>query len=344
MNRKNNHSTARTHSTKTISILSAKLRAFYAFFVALAKMAGTSGKRFAGCRRCADRIPPARERVAPGFHPEFPIDIVYTWVDGADPALREKRRHYAGRLDKAHPDSLDASRYRDNDELRYSLRSLERFAPWIKRIFIVRDSQIPQWLKKDHAKIRMVRHEEIIPPEYLPTFNSHVIECYLHRIPGLSEQYIYFNDDFFLINHCAKADFFTGNGLPFMFCDWREARMLGYLSNRTPHAESYFNVVNYLEGRGLKLPSAPVSAHGPHPMTLSCANQAVDFYETEIRRFSSNRFRSIDEMAFYCHAAPLWGYVSELVVPCDIPYYHMSARRIDRNLYYQAMIADAEPG
>src|SRR6201999_944559 len=90
-------------------------------------------------------------------------------------------------------------RWRDNGELKFSLRSLHRHAPWIRRIFIVTDQQVPDWLDTAHPKIEIVDHRAIFPDHrFLPTFNSCVIEAFLHRIPGLSAHYLYFNDDVFL--------------------------------------------------------------------------------------------------------------------------------------------------
>ena len=138
------------------------------------------------------------------------IDAVYTWVDGADPAHRAKRARF-----RPHEDARDATaeRWRDNNELRYSLRSLHRYAPWIRRIFIVTDGQVPSWLDTAHPRIEIVDHTAIFPDRrFLPTFNSCVIEAFLHRIPGLAERYLYLNDDFFLGQPVAPSDFVTESG------------------------------------------------------------------------------------------------------------------------------------
>jgi hypothetical protein len=97
----------------------------------------------------------------------------------------------------------------DHGELRYSLRSLERFAPWVRQIFLVTDAQCPTWLKPDHPRLRLVDHREIFPnPGHLPTFSSNAIECHLHRINGLSEFFLYFNDDCFLGKTLSATDFY----------------------------------------------------------------------------------------------------------------------------------------
>ncbi len=171
----------------------------------------------------------------------IPIDAVYTWVDGADPAHRAKRDRYRPMRGGA---AATEERWRDNGELRYSLRSLHRHAPWIRRIFIVTDQQVPDWLETAHPQIEIVDHRTIFPDDrYLPTFNSCVIEAFLHRIPGLSSHYLYFNDDLFLGRPVVPGDFLTETGQPILHVgarqlpllrDWvrgrldRHARLLAY--------------------------------------------------------------------------------------------------------------------
>jgi hypothetical protein len=155
----------------------------------------------------------------------------------------------------------------------------------------VTDEQIPDWLNIAHPGIAVVDHRQNIPAEFLPTFNSHVIEAYLHRIPGLAEHYIYFNDDFFLTAPAEPGDFFTPNGLPHIFMDWRTSRREGYLWRLSPHARSWWNAVAYLARRGVTAPNM-LTAHGPCPMTVSAAQDAFDFFAEAINNFSSRKFRA----------------------------------------------------
>ena len=131
------------------------------------------------------------------------IDIVYLWVNGNDPKWKEKRKKY--RLDE----DFEPGRFSDNEELKYSLRSIDKFAPWINKIFIITDNQVPDWLNTTHQKIRIVDHTEIIPAEYLPCFNSNVLEIFLYKIPDLSEFFLYANDDMFLGKPAKPSDFFV---------------------------------------------------------------------------------------------------------------------------------------
>lgn len=137
------------------------------------------------------------------------IDFVVTWVDGGDPAWQAEKANYRGDGDSRN------IRYRDWDNLRYWFRAVEAYAPWVSRIHFVTWGHVPVWLNTEHPKLHIVNHREFIPAEYLPTFSSHPIELNLHRIEGLAEQFVYFNDDFFLTAPVKPADFFY-KGLP---CD-----------------------------------------------------------------------------------------------------------------------------
>jgi hypothetical protein len=147
------------------------------------------------------------------WQPHFrePVDVVYTWVDGSDPIWQASLLEWA---EKELPASAGISkkRFKDRDELRYSLRSILQYAPWINHIYIVTCGHQPSWLIP-HPKITIIPHSAIFTcPANLPTFNSMAIECHLHRIPGLREYYLYFNDDVFLGKPTTPDTFFTPDG------------------------------------------------------------------------------------------------------------------------------------
>lgn len=147
-------------------------------------------------------------------HESEPIDVVYTWVDSDDPVWAQSMREWASREDTVLESADNLQRYASRDELRYSLRSIWLYAPFVRRVFLVTAGQTPGWLHQDCDKLRLIRHEDIFPdPECLPTFNSHAIESCLHRIPDLAENFIYFNDDVFLNNETTVSSFFTRMGL-----------------------------------------------------------------------------------------------------------------------------------
>jgi len=144
---------------------------------------------------------------------EIEIDLVYTWVNGNDPLWREKKLTYTGKISD-HTETNNIGRYVSNDELKYSLRSVEKYVPWIRKIFIVTDDQKPEWLNTNHPKIQVIDHRDIMPAEILPCFNSTVIEYFIYRIPGLSEYFLLSNDDMFFNANLTPDYFFAGDGFP----------------------------------------------------------------------------------------------------------------------------------
>ena len=157
------------------------------------------------------------------------IDFVITWVDGSDPAwLAEKRKYEADDVStpRAGGESNADCRYRDYGILRYWFRCVERFAPWVNRVFFVTCGQKPDWLDESNPKLRLVNHADFIPAEYLPTFHSDTIELNLFRIPDLSERFVLFNDDMFILRPLEPTHFFR-KGLPVLACDLGIPRWLG---------------------------------------------------------------------------------------------------------------------
>ncbi len=145
------------------------------------------------------------------------MDIVYLWCDLQDAAFRAKRAEALRRAGIAvNEGDNGACRYRSNDELRYSLRSLERFAPWLDAVHIVIDDAIspPAWLKLDAPRLRLHRWSEAIPPEKLPCFNSSALEFFIQDIPGLSERFLYANDDMLFARPLEPSFFFAPDGWP----------------------------------------------------------------------------------------------------------------------------------
>ena len=152
------------------------------------------------------------------------IDFVITWVDGSDEKWLAKKREYEKlqtekavkgererKAEKGEAGKKGAdARYRDWGLLPYLFRGIEQYASWVNHVFLVTDHQIPEWLNRDYPKASVVYHDQFIPKEYLPTFNSHTIELNLHRIPGLSEQFVYFNDDCFLTRMCSPEASLNG--------------------------------------------------------------------------------------------------------------------------------------
>jgi len=139
------------------------------------------------------------------------IDFVITWVDSTDENwLKEKNKYRP----EENTDVREA-RYRNWDTLKYWFRGVETYAPWVNKIYFVTYGHVPNWLNLNNPKLEIVKHSEYMDSKYLPTFNSIPIELSMHKIKGLSENFVYFNDDMFLIRDTKPADFFK-NDLP---CD-----------------------------------------------------------------------------------------------------------------------------
>ncbi len=146
---------------------------------------------------------------------EFPVDLVYLWVDGSDKEWLAKKQLYLKTSEKfLKEEAVAECRAKDNDELKMSLRCVEKYLPWINKIFIVTDNQIPKWLDTTNPRIKVIFHKDFIPEKILPTFNSSAIELYLHLIPGLSEHFLYANDDMFINCKLSPEFFFTSDGKP----------------------------------------------------------------------------------------------------------------------------------
>lgn len=135
------------------------------------------------------------------------IDIVITWVDGNDIEWIKTKEKYS---DTKLSDKR-ISRFRDWDNLQYWFRSVEKYAPWVNKIYFVTCGHIPEWLNTQNEKLKIIKHEDFIPKKFLPTFSSRTIDMNLHRIEGLSENFIYFNDDMFITDYVKEEDFFVEN-------------------------------------------------------------------------------------------------------------------------------------
>lgn len=164
----------------------------------------------------APQMTPHAPRHAAG--PTEAIDVVYTWCDASDPNFSSELARF--RSAKGSSEGALPQRFRNRDELRYALRSLETFAPWFGNVYLVTNGQTPTWLERAHPRLRVITHREIFEDgDGLPTFNSLAIETHLHRIPGLSEYFIYSNDDFFFGNSVPLRSYFSSAGRPVFYVD-----------------------------------------------------------------------------------------------------------------------------
>lgn len=133
------------------------------------------------------------------------MDFVLIWVDNQDPNWQTDFEKYSYEYNGEKKEV----RFRDWGNLRYWFRSVEKFTPWVNKIHFVTCGHYPSWLNKKSPKLHLVKHSDYIPEEFLPTFNANPIELNLHHIKGLSEEFVYFNDDMFILQPLSEKRFFS---------------------------------------------------------------------------------------------------------------------------------------
>ncbi|MDO4986754.1 MAG: stealth family protein [Candidatus Saccharibacteria bacterium] len=141
------------------------------------------------------------------------IDFVVLWVDSSDKEWRKEKEKYTKNINDTINMDNRSQRYRDWENFQYWFRGVEKFAPWVNKVHLVTCGHTPTWLNTTHPKLNIVKHSDFMPANSLPTFNSNAIELCIHKIPGLSEQFVLFNDDMFLTKPVKPTDFFK-NGRP----------------------------------------------------------------------------------------------------------------------------------
>jgi hypothetical protein len=224
---------------------------------------------------------------------DFPVDAVYTWVDGDDRDWRERmlRARAAEEGADYHPDAHAQHRYQSRDELKYSLRSLEMYAPWIRHVYLVTDQQVPQWLDPAHPRITVVDHRDIFrDPSVLPVFNSNAIISQLHHINGLAEHYLYLNDDMFFGRDVAPEAFWHGSGI---------AKVIASPTTRpfgAPHAGDapHFNITKNVRAALESVVGRSVSTavgHAPYPQVRSVNEEIEERFAEIMTATARRRFR-----------------------------------------------------
>jgi hypothetical protein len=177
---------------------------------------------------------------------ERKIDLVYLWLDGNDKKWRAEKNKWqaieSGKVNLASEGTVEA-RWRENDELKYSLRSAAKFAPWINHIYIVTCmGQVPKWLDTKNPKITIVDHTEIMPADALPTFNSMAIEGCVINIPGLSEYFLYANDDTFFGRPLTPSYFFDDMGRTIVWYN-KDKKRKSYTDSLKKSGSEYRNII-----------------------------------------------------------------------------------------------------
>lgn len=225
----------------------------------------------------------------------FPVDAVYTWVDGDDPSWQQRKARAKG--EAYHAESASDARFISRDELRYSVRSLHLFAPWIRNVYIVTDDQVPPWLREDLPGLRIASHREIFrDPADLPTFNSHSIESQLHHIEGLAEHFLYFNDDMFMGRPVAPHAFFTPSGTARYFPSRNRIPQGPVAETDTPVDAACKNNRALLLERFGRVITQPME-HIPYALRRSAMEEAERDFPEAWARTSASRFRAMTDLS-----------------------------------------------
>jgi hypothetical protein len=224
----------------------------------------------------------------------FKVDIVYTYANEGDSEFVKNFNYWKEKSGPLPTYSAIDNRYKNFGEFKYSLRSLQKFAPWIKNIYILTSTKIPSWLDINSKKIKIIQQKEIMPQESLPSFNSFVIELYLTEIPGLSEHFIYFNDDCFLGNYVQKSDFFTKNGKSKFNFDKNVKKI--EINPENVWQVALFNSFDLIKKNfGFQADSL---IHQAHPFLKSCCKECNKYFKKEIEIVSKNKFRALNDFIF----------------------------------------------
>ena len=270
------------------------------------------------------------------------VDIVYTWVDGDDPVWRVDFAAWAERERHALIETaIDPARFRSRDELRYSLRSVWAYCGWARRIFIVTSGQVPEWLQQDD-RIRVVPHEDILPAQALPTFNSHAIKAALHRIEGLAEHFVYFNDDMFIGRPIRPETFFTPNGLARVFQGPARVHGAEFPDSLAVETAALRGRELLFERFGRVVSSKPL--HSPYPLRRSVMERVEADFPDIVERTMCSRFRAPTDLSiaasFAQHYALALG--SAVLGAVHTEYLHVESDRLEWELDRIALADDVD--
>ena len=253
----------------------------------------------------------------------FPVDAVYTWVDGGDPHWRSRYQAARHRHGLLNADTADEARYLDHDELRYSLRSLHMYAPWLRHIYVITDGQVPRWLDVPQPGLTVVSHRDLFTDDaVLPTFNPHAIESVLHLIPGLAEHFLYLSDDVLLGRPTLPATFFHPNGLTRFFPSRAAQIDLGDPAYSdapvTAAAKNNRRIIARRFGRVI----SQQMKRTPHPLRRSVLAEICAAASEELTETRRHQFRHPADLSIASALHHHWSYLRGTAVPGRIRHLH----------------------
>jgi len=270
---------------------------------------------------------------------------VYLWVDGNDSSWRAKRQAALAQLPRdtgaamARYSNVEG-RFRDNHELRYSLRALEKFFPQHGHVYIVTDAQAPDWLRPSD-RLTLVDHRELMPESSLPTFDSGHIESWIHHIPGLSERYFYFNDDVFLGAPLNTADWFTHDGFYLTWSDEPHVTDEAMRMDATSLENACRLSIEWLRAQDpLYQSTFRTFAHSPRPMRRALLQELEDKAPELFAGVRSTVFRSWDKPTIVSDFVLRWALAHSVAKMRTYRHRHVSTGDADQQTQLQALAAE----
>jgi hypothetical protein len=247
----------------------------------------------------------------------FPIDVVYTWVDAADAAWAARRAAVTGGT--FHDESASAARFLNRDELRYSLRSIHAYAPWVRNVYVVTDAQRPGWLTEGTG-VQVVDHREIFRSSAdLPTYNSHAIESQLHHIDGLSNHFLYLNDDMFFGRPVVPQTFFMASGITKIFMSQSRVPMGPVAEGDTPVDAACKNNRRLLQQQFGRTMSQTFQ-HTPYALRRDILAEIERTFPEQHARTAASRFRDTQDLSITSSLHHYWSLFSGRAVPSSLRY------------------------
>ena len=275
-------------------------------------------------------------------HKEDPIDVVFTWVNNQDHQWKEKYKRYKNSTVDSEIGryAQDPARFQNHNELYYSVFSVRKFLPWVRKIYIVTDQQSPEWYAPCD-EIEIIDHQDIIDAKYLPTFNSHVIEAHLHKIDGLSENFIYFNDDVFVARFIDRSHFFRGNGIASNFVSSKSLFNLLLSGAVTPTLSASLNSQKLLQRKFSIQPDSTL-VHTYIPLKKSTFKEVWEEYKVEIDKFLANKFRNNKDLNLATFLVPWYMYLNQKSVITPEVCYYFNIRSRHALMQYKKLLAAKE--
>ncbi|WP_118836984.1 stealth family protein [Neisseria meningitidis] len=277
--------------------------------------------------------------------PNFPIDVVFTWVDNTDKAWQEQYYRTLQPIDQEDIGlyATDPARFSNHNELFYSVQAVQKFMPWVRNIFIVTADQKPKWLDENiHSKIKLINHSQLIDAKYLPTFNSHVIEANLYKIPDLSEHFIYFNDDVFVARPLMPNHFFENNGLASLFVANKSFQKMRQRGLITPTLTASEHALKLLKRHYPTININTPLVHTYVPLRKTSFQKAWSLFEDEINSFLNNKVRHNSELNMASFLIPWLMYLDGYATPKREICYYFNIRSSHAQTQYKKLLFEKE--